>query len=561
MSTVRWFLGRLGFLLVVGLAIAVTGALVAQIAYGRLDPSILSTVAGTTGVVLFLAIPWWIGRRIDRRTSDAMTEGSSTRGIIVVVCIISLAGMVVFAPSITRRALSRHADWFLGGERNADVLAWGSQLGALIPRSTDPGPAFPDDDHRSEPGNLPGANHLSDSSRPSDPSQAPGADRLPDADEAPPGAAMPASATIHDHPPADDAPPIASTIFSRGAPAVVVIETQSPIDAAKSLPWGDIYKELGVELEERRGTGFIVEPGIIVTAYHVVKGATRVQVTLHNGRVSRQVVRLAEEPQHDLALIQIDDPIDDILPLALAKIGSVTPGQSSYVIGNPERLDYSINTGIVSGLRTLHGTHLIQTQAPLSFGSSGGPMLDDAGLVIGIVTHAMGQGQNLAVGLEHLTPMLASASSATPQPYDLYEPQPKVDAMDDDANALTSVDKFAIEGIFGLLARVVDRCLERLPSPARLELAVPFDTRALVGNNVRVRGELPASERHCIESSTPMLWHLIGVAMLHANSSQPFTIGLDVVGLRARPHDERPPEHRRMRLDLTFTSPSVGDDP
>lgn len=336
---------------------------------------------------------------------------------------------------------------------------------------------------------------------------------------------------------------------------MVVLETQAPIEDDENAMFADLYAQLGVQFEEKRGTGFVVDASLIVTALHLIRDAKAIQVTLHDGRVFRDIEVVADDRRHDLALLRIVGSPADLVALPLAEPDSVAIGAPVFAIGNPDHLDYSISTGIVGSVRQLHGTRLIQTQAPVSFGSSGGPVIDEAGRVVGVVTHGKGQGQNLAVALEHLLPMLEAASSARGKRLDHYVPQPRVVTIDDDAGILSSVDKFSHQDFFGLVVRVVDQCLEDLPSSS-------IDIEIAVGSfpslPPKVRSELAQRPRSCVESSAPMLWNLLSLTMSQVVKRETATIRLGAEGLRARPNDERPPEARRMTLALVFT-PSSND--
>ena len=140
------------------------------------------------------------------------------------------------------------------------------------------------------------------------------------------------------------------------------------------------------------GSGFLIDTeGHIVTNNHVVENATGITVVLSDGR-EVDAVRLGTSPADDLALIKVDpNEIEGIKPLALADSSTVRPGQLAVAIGSPFRQFNSMGVGVVSGTgRGLSSVlrrpipDMIQTDAPLNPGNSGGPLLNDSGEVIGV---------------------------------------------------------------------------------------------------------------------------------------------------------------------------------
>ncbi|MBX3462318.1 MAG: trypsin-like peptidase domain-containing protein [Planctomycetes bacterium] len=140
------------------------------------------------------------------------------------------------------------------------------------------------------------------------------------------------------------------------------------------------------------GSGFVWDDaGTVVTNHHVVAGATQVQVTV-GGRNYRATVVNAS-PNHDLAVLRLQGDVQGLVPLPLGSSSDLRVGQTAIVIGNPFGFDQTMTTGIVSALnRTLeskdgnlmHG--LIQVDAAVNPGNSGGPLLDSAGRLVGVTT-------------------------------------------------------------------------------------------------------------------------------------------------------------------------------
>ncbi len=157
------------------------------------------------------------------------------------------------------------------------------------------------------------------------------------------------------------------------------------------------------------GSGFIVDPnGLIATNLHVIKGAYSASVTLGNGDTYDSVLVADADTRKDLALIQIKAV--DLKAVKLGDSDSLQVGQHVIAVGNPRGLligANSVSDGIVSAVRQVEGMRLLQTTAPISHGSSGGPLLNDNGEVIGVTQATVeGQNLNLAVPANYLKPML-----------------------------------------------------------------------------------------------------------------------------------------------------------
>ncbi|GAA2876982.1 S1C family serine protease [Nonomuraea rubra] len=165
--------------------------------------------------------------------------------------------------------------------------------------------------------------------------------------------------------------------------------TPSP-SATLTVP--DVYKRVGpsvvvIQAGKSLGTGVIAaDDGTILTAHHVVKGAKDVNLTFADGTKAKAVVS-SSNPKRDVATLKPAKLPEIVVPATLG--GGVAVGAPVVAIGNPLGLAYSVSTGVVSGLDRsaeqgdLSG--LIQFDASVNPGSSGGPLLDARGLLIGIV--------------------------------------------------------------------------------------------------------------------------------------------------------------------------------
>ena len=221
-----------------------------------------------------------------------------------------------------------------------------------------------------------------------------------DAAPAPAGSASFASAskplTIHD-------------VYARAAPGVVQVTATRRV-AVQTNPFLDPFGFGGTtaETQEALGSGFVIDKaGHIVTNYHVVQGAQRVQVSFSNNeRLAAQVV--GRDPATDVAVLQVKAQSRALTPLDLGNSDAVRVGDSVVAIGNPLGEDRSITSGIVSALQRRifapNGApidNVIQTDAALNHGNSGGPLLNTRGKVIGVnsqIQTADGSGGNIGIG-------------------------------------------------------------------------------------------------------------------------------------------------------------------
>jgi serine protease Do len=157
------------------------------------------------------------------------------------------------------------------------------------------------------------------------------------------------------------------------------------------------------------GTGFVVAPdGRIVTNYHVVRGAGEPIIVAADGREFKEVEVIAVDEPHDLAVLRIG--AHGLKPLILGDSSTAKPGEHVVAIGNPLGLGDTVSDGLVSAIRDLpQQRRMLQITAPISPGSSGGPVFDDRGDVIGVSTLVIGGGQNLnfAVPINAVKPLLA----------------------------------------------------------------------------------------------------------------------------------------------------------
>ena len=153
-----------------------------------------------------------------------------------------------------------------------------------------------------------------------------------------------------------------------------------------------------------RGSGFFVSRDKIITNRHVIENAEKVEIRLSSGKTFTAKGVLAIDGEADLALLLVDVPAEQASPLYIEK-APPQEGESIVVIGNPFGLEGSVSNGIVSAVREIAGYgKIIQITAPISPGSSGSPVVNMRGEVVGIATlqAAEGQSLNFAVPAERI---------------------------------------------------------------------------------------------------------------------------------------------------------------
>ncbi|HUG85430.1 MAG TPA: trypsin-like peptidase domain-containing protein [Euzebya sp.] len=173
------------------------------------------------------------------------------------------------------------------------------------------------------------------------------------------------------------------------------------------------------------------EAGHVVTNHHVVAGATGISVTFADGRAA-QAVLVGSDPRSDLAVVRVD--VDDVMPITLADSAQLQVGQLAVAVGSPFGLNGSVTAGIISALdrpvdlrgsdgSTVRLPGVIQTDAGISPGNSGGPLVDARGRMIGvnsaILSESFGSGVGFAVPSSIVASVVADliADGAVATPY------------------------------------------------------------------------------------------------------------------------------------------------
>jgi S1-C subfamily serine protease len=200
-----------------------------------------------------------------------------------------------------------------------------------------------------------------------------------------------------------DVPPEATTAYRMITPSLVTVTTQ---------------RTGGATTETGLGSGVVVNAGgAVLTALHVVDGATQIQVDFADGtRAAAQVT--ATRPEHDIAVLAVDRLPEVVVPAVLA--GPPPVGGTVFAVGNPLGLQRSLTAGVVSANdRTITPPRgpalqgLIQFDAAVNPGNSGGPLLNGAGQVVGIVTAlANPANQDFFVGVGFAVPITTAGGAA-----------------------------------------------------------------------------------------------------------------------------------------------------
>jgi S1-C subfamily serine protease len=187
-------------------------------------------------------------------------------------------------------------------------------------------------------------------------------------------------------------------VYERVAPSVVNVTTR----VLRRSFFFDVVPEEGA------GSGFVLDQdGHILTNFHVVDGAERIQVSFSDETMLDATV-VGADARNDIAVLKVDAPAGLLAPVELGSSTGLRVGQRAIAIGNPfGQFGRTLTTGVVSALdRTLEGdnghtlTGMIQTDAAINRGNSGGPLLDSSGRVIGITTAIFSpSGASAGVGL------------------------------------------------------------------------------------------------------------------------------------------------------------------
>lgn len=197
------------------------------------------------------------------------------------------------------------------------------------------------------------------------------------------------------------------------------------------------------------GSGFFVRNGQLATNLHVVKGASRGYAKLVSQKTKYDIEGItAVDAERDLVILKISVPGAQLIPLGDSD--TVQIGTPIYAVGNPRGLEGTFSQGIISSIRKVGMDKILQLTAPISPGSSGGPVLNNKGQVIGVsvATFRGGQNLNFAIPSNYLKKLMKQVGPAEPFPKaTLAEPKRSIlDGVGDKITEGIVVGKKIVDG-------------------------------------------------------------------------------------------------------------------
>jgi hypothetical protein len=200
------------------------------------------------------------------------------------------------------------------------------------------------------------------------------------------------------------------------APAVPAAPAPAAGDSLEEVVGRGISAVVGVETSRGKGSAFFVSGDTLLTNVHVVTGNSYVTIRKSNGETATAYVG-ATAADYDIAVLKLSGGAPNPVSIPLGLAGELRPGQEVIAIGSPLGLQNSVTRGIVSSVRQMGPVTVVQTDAAINHGNSGGPLLDRKGNAIGICTFIISnasfpgvqggsQGLNFAVSIDHARALL-----------------------------------------------------------------------------------------------------------------------------------------------------------
>ena len=249
----------------------------------------------------------------------------------------------------------------------------------------------------------------------------------------------------------------------------------------------------GSGITDKIGSGIIVRSdGIVLTAYHVVKDATQVQIRLKNGEIYDKVELMGFDERRDVAALRI--PATN-LTAADIRAEDASAGDKVFVISSPQALTWTVADGSLSAVRMAdevpgagHGYKVIQFSAPVSAGSSGGLLIDSNGKALGLIVATLTSGQSLNFAIPLTTvnglantqqPITSFARAASLELPQAVRPPVNADLMNADPHAILQGAKFIyVWGYSDLINdQMMENALMKLPEYEKWKLIIVKDEK------------------------------------------------------------------------------------
>ena len=208
---------------------------------------------------------------------------------------------------------------------------------------------------------------------------------------------------------------VLSTIFLAAIPSIVLAQTAQEIARKAFGSTVLLVMEDSNGQPLSLGSGFFVRNGEVASNFHVVEGAARGYAKIIGQKTKYDIEGItAVDPERDLVVLKISGARAGVVTLGNSEFVQV--GETVYAVGNPQGLEGTFSQGIVSSIREVGADKLLQITAPISPGSSGGPVLNGKGEVIGVsvATFKGGQNLNFAIPSNYLKTLLEKVGSAKP---------------------------------------------------------------------------------------------------------------------------------------------------